>query len=59
MTKTERTRIAEAANTAARLSLQWADPNGTHIDALAKQQDYDPYTLDGAWQAIADMLTDS
>lgn len=36
--------------------LQWNDPNGVHTDALATAEDIEPYTLDGAWEALAEMF---
>lgn len=36
--------------------LQWWDPNGWHVDELAAIDDIDPYDLEGAWQAIADVV---
>lgn len=38
--------------------LQWNDPNGCHTDALARAEDFDPYTDAAAWEALADMLAD-
>jgi hypothetical protein len=38
--------------------LQWCDPNGIHTDDLAAAEDCDPYDLDGAWLALADMISD-
>lgn len=38
--------------------LQWNDPNGIHTDALAAGEDFDPYTLESAWDALASMLDD-
>jgi hypothetical protein len=35
--------------------LQWCDPNGSHLDRYAIAEGFDPYDLDGAWNAIADM----
>ncbi len=37
--------------------LQWCDPNGSHTDrAVSQEQDMDPYTLETAWEAVADMV---
>ncbi len=36
--------------------LQWSDPNGCHTPELAAAEDFDPYTLEEAWDAIKDML---
>lgn len=38
--------------------LQWCDQNGCHVAALAKAQGFDPYTIEEAWQALADMLNE-
>lgn len=39
--------------------LQWNDPNGCHTDALAAVEGFEPYTLDRAWEAVADMVADA
>ena len=39
--------------------LQKVDPNGIHTDALARLDDVDPYTLETAWDAVADMIKGS
>lgn len=39
--------------------LQWCDPNGSHTDDLAIAESCDPYTLERAWDAIAEMLADT
>ena len=39
------------------LWLQWCDPNGSHTDELALRDRCDPYTLDRAWTALAEMLS--
>lgn len=36
--------------------LQWNDPNGTHLDDLAEQEQLEPYTLDEAWDALLLMV---
>lgn len=38
--------------------LQWNDPNGSHLDELALGEDIDPYDLEGAWDALEEMLAD-
>jgi hypothetical protein len=37
-------------------ALQACDPNGCHTDALAIAEDFDPYTLEGAWEALAEIV---
>lgn len=37
--------------------LQWCDPNGSHTDAVARANGHEPYTLDEAWDALAEMVT--
>lgn len=32
--------------------LQWNDPNGVHTDEAALGEDFDPYSLQGAWEAV-------
>jgi hypothetical protein len=39
--------------------LQWNDPNGSHTDELASHDDIEPYTLERAWQALAEMIEDA
>lgn len=36
--------------------LQWCDPNGSHIDALARREGGDPYSTVDAWEALATMV---
>ena len=39
--------------------LQWCDPNGCHTRALVAGEDFDFYTLEEAWEALAEMLCGS
>jgi hypothetical protein len=39
--------------------LQWCDPNGCHTADLAAVEDFDPYTVDAAWDAVDDMVQSS
>jgi hypothetical protein len=39
--------------------LAWNDPNGIHSDLDAAREGMNPYTLAGAWEALADMLDSS
>lgn len=39
--------------------LQWCDPNGEHTDEHAAAADCDPYSLEGAWDAVESMLEGS
>lgn len=39
--------------------MQWNDPNGVHTDELAIGEGFDPYTVEGAWRALAEMLEDT
>lgn len=38
--------------------LQWCDPNGCHTPELAAIENFDPYTLDDAWDALAEVVKD-
>lgn len=37
--------------------LQWNDPNGSHTADLAVADGGEPYTIAGAWAALADCFT--
>lgn len=36
--------------------LQWCDPNGSHVDSVARENGDEPYCLDGAWEALVSMV---
>lgn len=38
--------------------LQWCDRNGCHTDRAARADGFEPYTLEGAWEALASMLSE-
>lgn len=39
--------------------MQWNDPNGCHTDDRARAEDFDPYTEETAWDALAEMIKES
>lgn len=39
--------------------LQWCDPNGCHTVELAAAEDFEPYTVEGAWEAVDAMVQSS
>lgn len=39
--------------------LQWCDPNGCHTATLACLDGFPPHTLETAWAALEDMLSDA
>lgn len=39
--------------------LQWNDPNGSHLPAMAEAEGFEPYADEDAWEALGQMIIDS
>lgn len=47
------------ADSSRRMLVEWlqaCDPNGCHTDERARREGFEPYTIESAWNAIADMV---